>query len=374
MIDDAYRYGRLTRRPRRRRLRADLLAMTAAAAIVVGALPRFTADNDVAAEPEAPVLSLAAAPAPGRDAWLFDPTPALGARTLTLLPVAALHAAFEPAPPPAVVAALVADTVARQPVPTPRPQVVQQTARLMPALTPQTVPLPVRRPSDLLAARTTSVVARLAERPASPRARIAAQGAVAQENAEAERSFFDTVFGAKPEAERPQALAYAGVDTQGLGMSPRRATAPQAGGGTAVYDISAGRVTLPGGEVLEAHSGLGPSMDNPHNVHLRMRGSTPPGTYDLTEREALFHGVRALRLNPVGGAGAIYNRNGLLTHTYMLGSSGASNGCISFRNYPRFLQAYLSGEVRRVVVVAGSKGDRTPSFASRIFGASASAE
>ncbi|WP_284247255.1 DUF2778 domain-containing protein, partial [Methylobacterium haplocladii] len=236
------------------------------------------------------------------------------------------------------------------------------------ALAPQTVPLPVRRPSDLLAARVTTV-ARL-ERPLAPRARAAAQ-----ENAEAERSFFDTVFGAKPATEEGQALAYAGVDTQSLGSSPRRsAVAPQAGGGTAIYDISASRVTLPSGEVLEAHSGLGASMDNPHNVHLRMRGSTPPGTYDLTEREALFHGVRALRLNPVGGAGAIHNRNGLLTHTYMLGSSGASNGCISFRNYPRFLQAYLSGEVRRVVVVAGSKGDRVPSFASRLFGASASAE
>ncbi len=370
MIDDAYRYGRLARRPRRRRLRVDLLAMTAAAAIVVGAMPRFTANNDVAPEPEpaaaSRTASLAEVPAPGRDAWLFDPTPALGARTLALRPVAALHAAFEsvaPPPPPAAVAAL----VAREPVRIPTPQPIQQTARLMPALAPQTVPLPVRRPSDLLAARVTTV-ARF-ERPLTSRARVAAQ-----ENAEAERSFFDTVFGAKPEAERPQALAYAGVDTQSLGVSPRRATAPQAGGGTAVYDISAGRVTLPSGEVLEAHSGLGPSMDNPHNVHLRMRGSTPPGTYDLTEREALFHGVRALRLNPVGGAGAIYNRNGLLTHTYMLGSSGASNGCISFRNYPRFLQAYLSGEVRRVVVVAGSKGDRTPSFASRLFGASASAE
>ena len=69
--------------------------------------------------------------------------------------------------------------------------------------------------------------------------------------------------------------------------------------GTAVYDISARTVTLPSGEVLEAHSGLGPAMDDPRYVHLRMRGSTPPGTYDLTPRERLFHGVRAIRrVNP----------------------------------------------------------------------------
>ena len=62
-------------------------------------------------------------------------------------------------------------------------------------------------------------------------------------------------------------------------------------------------------------------MDDPRNVHLKMRGATPPGTYDLTEREALFHGVRAIRLNPVGGSGAIHGRVGLLAHTSMLGPS-----------------------------------------------------
>lgn len=125
--------------------------------------------------------------------------------------------------------------------------------------------------------------------------------------------------------------------------------------GTAVYDITARTVTLPSGEVLEAHSGLGEAMDNPRYVHLRMRGSTPPGTYTLTERERLFHGVRAIRLNPVGGSAAIHGRDGLLAHTYMLRQPGASNGCVSFRDYNRFLQAFLRGEVRRLVVVAGSE-------------------
>jgi hypothetical protein len=36
----------------------------------------------------------------------------------------------------------------------------------------------------------------------------------------------------------------------------------------------------------------------------------------------------------------------------MLGSKGDSNGCVSFRDYGAFLQAYKRGEVRRLVVVA----------------------
>jgi len=82
-----------------------------------------------------------------------------------------------------------------------------------------------------------------------------------------------------------------------------------------------------------------------------MRGPTPPHIYDLTEREALFHGVRAIRLNPVGGSQAIHGRAGLLAHTYLLGPNGDSNGCISIKDYNRFLQAYLRGEIRQLIVV-----------------------
>ena len=109
-------------------------------------------------------------------------------------------------------------------------------------------------------------------------------------------------------------------------------------------------------------------MDNPRLVHVRMRGATPPGTYDLTEREALFHGVRAIRLNPVGGSAAIHGRDGILAHTYMLGPSGASNGCVVFKDYNRFLQAYLRGDIRRLVVVAGYKGDAPASLTAKLFG------
>ena len=47
----------------------------------------------------------------------------------------------------------------------------------------------------------------------------------------------------------------------------------------------------------------------------------------------------------------MYGRAGILAHTYMLGGNGQSNGCVSFSNYPEFLNAYLKGEVTRLAVV-----------------------
>jgi Tlde1 domain len=119
---------------------------------------------------------------------------------------------------------------------------------------------------------------------------------------------------------------------------------------TAIYDISAHVVYLPNGEMLEAHSGLGNSMDDPRYVNLRMRGPTPPNVYRLKLRESLFHGVRALRLVPVDES-KMYGRAGILAHSYMLGANGQSNGCVSFRNYPKFLDAFLKGEFDHLVVV-----------------------
>ena len=120
---------------------------------------------------------------------------------------------------------------------------------------------------------------------------------------------------------------------------------------TAVYDISAQAVYLPSGIKLEAHSGLGGRMDKVESIAERNVGVTPPGTYELKPREKLFHGVRALRLIPVD-SGSTLGRTGLLAHSYLLGPNGDSNGCVSIRNYDRFLQAYLKGEIRKLVVVA----------------------
>jgi hypothetical protein len=119
---------------------------------------------------------------------------------------------------------------------------------------------------------------------------------------------------------------------------------------TAIYDISAHTVYLPNGQRLEAHSGLGSRMDNPRFVNVKMHGPTPPNVYELKLREAAFHGVRALRLNPVDET-KMYGRDGILAHTYMLGPNGQSNGCVSFSDYQAFLNAYLRGEIERLVVV-----------------------
>jgi hypothetical protein len=120
---------------------------------------------------------------------------------------------------------------------------------------------------------------------------------------------------------------------------------------TAVYDIAAHTVYLPNGERLEAHSGLGNKMDDPRYVNVKNRGPTPPNVYDLTLRELLFHGVRAIRLNPVDDDN-MFGRDGMLAHSYMHGPNGQSSGCVSFKDYPRFLRAVLGGEVDRLVVVS----------------------
>lgn len=129
---------------------------------------------------------------------------------------------------------------------------------------------------------------------------------------------------------------------------------------TAVYDIKAKALYLPSGVVIEAHSGMGALMDDPDHVDQRMVGATPPATYDLKPREKLFHGVRALRMTPTDGTSAL-GRVGLLTHTYMLGPRGDSNGCVSIKDYDRFLKAYDNGEFNRLVVVPSLSGAATAS-------------
>ncbi|MBX9710445.1 MAG: DUF2778 domain-containing protein, partial [Xanthobacteraceae bacterium] len=170
-------------------------------------------------------------------------------------------------------------------------------------------------------------------------------------------TIFEKLFGKRDEQKGP-AFAYASPDAGVTGSIPTSAGDVAAGMSppydrqTAVYDITARTVYLPDGTRLEAHSGLGDKLDDPRYVQMKMRGATPPHVYDLALRESLFHGVEALRLKPVGGEEAIYGRAGLLAHTYMLGPNGDSNGCVSFRDYNRFLQAYKRGDVKRLAVVA----------------------
>ncbi len=154
---------------------------------------------------------------------------------------------------------------------------------------------------------------------------------------------------------RPQLASLPPVDD--IGIIPNDATHPAR---TAVYDINARIVYMPNGQRLEAHSGFGQYMDDPRYVRLRMRGVTPPNTYKLTMRESLFHGIEAVRMTPLDQS-AMFGRNGILVHPYLLGPNGQSNGCVSVKDYPKFLAAFKRGEVDRMVVVY--KMDKPPVFA-----------
>lgn len=202
----------------------------------------------------------------------------------------------------------------------------------------ENVPLPARRPVDLSRPPAASRVAQAAAAPTTPAETT---------------SIFDKLFGTKTEQPAGPVLAYANPEEGAVKPSPSPATAavgPAYDKFTAVYDISARTVYLPNGTKLEAHSGLREYLDDPSHVHVRMRGATPPATYQLSLRESLFHGVRALRLTPIDSN--VFGRAGLLAHTFMLGPNGDSNGCVSFRNYDAFLQAYLRGDVKKLAVVA----------------------
>ena len=274
---------------------------------------------------------------------LLDPRPVLATLPAERVPAGLRRMAGSP---PARVAAL--------PMPSRDPE---STGSLPPptlavaAATPALPPLPVPRPPEFREVAQIQPAARTPARPRREKQAMLPAGAQ-------EPSFFEKLFGIAPEP------TYAALNTGPVPAAPAPrispAPGPAAEGGVAFYDIAARTVTLPSGERLEAHSGLGEKLDDPRHVHLRMRGATPPGTYDLTERETPFHGVRAIRLNPVGGAGAVFGRSGLLAHTYMLGPNGDSNGCVSVRDYDRFLQAFLRGEIRRLVVVAGRGFDAAP--------------
>jgi hypothetical protein len=214
----------------------------------------------------------------------------------------------------------------------------------------QLVRLPAPRPTEAGAAKNSAASAR-----------DMAQGAKAAVLAAVEEkpTIFEKLFG-KLKSAGPS-LAFASADasvTGSLGSgNPGQSPNSALGGSvpydrtTAVYDISKHMVYMPDGTRLEAHSGLGSKLDDPRYVNVRMLGPTPPHVYDLQPRETLFHGVPALRLNPVGGEDAIFGRTGLLAHTYMLGPNGDSNGCVSFKDYNAFLQAYRNGEVKRLAVV-----------------------
>ena len=212
--------------------------------------------------------------------------------------------------------------------------------------TPSDAPMPQLRPgadpARKAGAETGKPDSRQAEQPASPKADEPRQ---ANER----------------ETQKPQQLAYARPndpadkrDGGGIGRTLRNlfggGTKP-GNNGVAVYDISAAKVYMPDGTVLEAHSGVGKMADDPRYVHVKMNGPTPPHTYNLRMRESRFHGVEAIRMLPADGKNK-FGRDGFLTHSYLLrGRQGQSHGCVAFKDYDRFLTAFKQGKVKQIVVV-----------------------
>ncbi len=223
-------------------------------------------------------------------------------------------------------------------------------------------PLPPPRPAQLAAL----------EPPRAPSSRTPAPPAPVVDN----RNFFEKLFNVQPQSPAaavanaptrsvaaqptapviapPAAALKTAVQSPAAPLTPSTSVATTGGADafTAVYNISSRTVRMPDGTVFEAHSGLGDDIDDPRHVSERMRGATPPATYEITPREGSFHGVDALRLTPIGD-GNVFGRAGLLIHPFMLGPNGDSNGCVSIREYDTFLALFRDGRVKRLVVVAG---------------------
>jgi hypothetical protein len=291
-------------------------------------------------------------------AVLDEPAPGISAPpTLPLIPSLSFYDRFaasapqsvEPNPrpdPPRIAEA------PRPPSEPPKLSVAVQTKQ--PARAPvqlAALPVPPQHPAEARPALSPAAVVRdMAQR---------AKAAVMSLASNDRQAIVEKLWGKQP--SNGPLLAFASADasvTGSLGEGLGRNQNPALGGSapydrsTAVYDISAHTVYLPDGTRLEAHSGLGNKLDDPSSANIRMRGVTPPHIYELKPRETLFHGVPALRLTPIGGDDAIFGRTGLLAHTFMLGPNGDSNGCVSFRDYDAFLNAYRNQGIKRLAVVA----------------------
>jgi type VI secretion system (T6SS) effector TldE1-like protein len=359
-------YGFKAQRPRkssRKRASHHLFGSVAVAGLVVGCA--WTVYANVFAGSVYPSLSSANFDAPviRRPSTFAERNPfAVANNTVVVESAPRPSAAVTVTPGPSLsfedrFAAAAAQGVAPAPAPqmAAQPTPNRQVAVLAPPPERQVADSVAKPSSHLAEARPKGSGASV--RDMAQRAKAAVMAAVTPPPAPPEKpTIFERLFGKLQSSG--STLAYASADvgsTSSLGPTQN----PALGGNmplydrtTAVYDISAHTVYLPDGTKLEAHSGLGDRLDDPRSANVRMRGVTPPHLYDLKPREALFHGVPALRLNPIGGEEAIYGRAGLLAHTYMLGPNGDSNGCVSFKNYEAFLRAYRNGEVKRLAVVA----------------------
>jgi hypothetical protein len=324
---------------------AATATMAGTVAVVAAWMVAGSLSGNPALRARAPsALAIASFPRP--NIRLADPTDMFGSA------LAAANPAYAPAKTRAAkLTATAAPILAPASIPLPPQRIAERTDR---------VPLPPPRPLAVAQAQVEAEIAHAVAATAAPPRSIETHNvrfdaAPPRERRTAERT---------PEAAQAAAVTPAAPhspDVTGSIGAPPRHPGPQLAynnpdsllrpdSHTAIYDIVAHTVYLPDGERLEAHSGLGRMLDDPRYVAERGRGATPPNVYDLTLRSGSFHGVQAIRLNPVDDS-KMYGRAGILAHSYMLGPSGQSFGCVSFRDYGEFLRAFERGEVNRLVVV-----------------------
>jgi hypothetical protein len=114
--------------------------------------------------------------------------------------------------------------------------------------------------------------------------------------------------------------------------APRAAGQVMSGSGTSILQTP--RQAISAGCLSSTRGAERNLMDDPSHI-AKGRGPTPPNAYDLTLREQPFHGVRALRLNPVDES-KMFGRDGILAHRSCGLSivNGARRGGVTIALYP----------------------------------------
>ncbi len=274
---------------------------------------------------------------------------------------------------PAAADTLPEGAIASVAMPIPRPQTQAAEGRQVASLEPRDLPSVGTTATDALAEFVAPLPQKRPNYRPSPSSSAAPAPATvmayARPSAPASSADRDDIGNIDVPAARPGVPARNGGPSFFERLLGRGGSAqlPGAGSRIAVYEIKTATVYLPGDGRLEAHSGLGHMQDNPRYVTQKNRGPTPPDIYNLRMRESRFHGAEAIRLLPITGRKK-YNRDGLLAHPYMYVGPGndrsQSNGCVVFKDYPRFLKAFRKGRINQLIVVPSL--DELPTYMARL--------
>ena len=213
-------------------------------------------------------------------------------------------------------------------------------------------PVPPRRPAELrLSAIQTAPQAAL-RRPVAANTTSAVAPAVSDNRSLIEK-MFDQRPASGPQASGP-ALAYAVPEGGVTGIARSVISGGQSGYNrrTAIYDISAHTVYLPNGATAGGAFG---SRRRDRTIRAscmkECAGRRHQMFTSLLRANSFFMGFKRCVSNP--SARAIFSDAPDFWRILICScANGASNGCVSFKNYDAFLQAYQNGEIKHLAVVA----------------------